>query len=67
MKCQEASFSAEGSRLLGFPGVLGGYLLAYMWPHSSGARSWASALLGKDSGVMAWWCVDGLPVGLAEQ
>ncbi|XP_062041768.1 coiled-coil alpha-helical rod protein 1 isoform X2 [Lepus europaeus] len=37
-----------------------------MWPHSSGARPWASALLGKDPGVMAWWCLDGLPQGLAE-
>nr|XP_051710943.1 coiled-coil alpha-helical rod protein 1 isoform X3 [Oryctolagus cuniculus] len=37
-----------------------------MWPHSSGARPWASALLGKDPGVMAWWCLGGLPQGLAE-
>ncbi|XP_054985211.1 coiled-coil alpha-helical rod protein 1 isoform X1 [Sorex araneus] len=37
-----------------------------MWPHSSGARPWASALIGKDPGVMAWWCLDGLPQGLAE-
>uniref|UniRef100_A0A452V2A4 Coiled-coil alpha-helical rod protein 1 n=1 Tax=Ursus maritimus TaxID=29073 RepID=A0A452V2A4_URSMA len=37
-----------------------------MWPHSSGARPWASALIGKDPGVMAWWCLDGLPEGLAE-
>ncbi|XP_043305971.1 coiled-coil alpha-helical rod protein 1 isoform X4 [Cervus canadensis] len=37
-----------------------------MWPHSSGARPWASALIGKDPGVMAWWCLDGLPQGLGE-
>ncbi|XP_044773637.1 coiled-coil alpha-helical rod protein 1 isoform X3 [Neomonachus schauinslandi] len=37
-----------------------------MWPHSSGARPWASALIGKEPGVMAWWCLDGLPEGLAE-
>ncbi|KAM8937548.1 coiled-coil alpha-helical rod protein 1 isoform 2-T2 [Lycaon pictus] len=37
-----------------------------MWPHSSGPRPWASALIGKDPGVMAWWCLDGLPEGLAE-
>ncbi|XP_032193954.1 coiled-coil alpha-helical rod protein 1 isoform X4 [Mustela erminea] len=37
-----------------------------MWPYSSGARPWASALIGKDPGVMAWWCLDGLPEGLAE-
>ncbi|XP_059034985.1 coiled-coil alpha-helical rod protein 1 isoform X12 [Mustela lutreola] len=37
-----------------------------MWPYSSGARPWANALIGKDPGVMAWWCLDGLPEGLAE-
>ncbi|XP_044113011.1 coiled-coil alpha-helical rod protein 1 isoform X4 [Neovison vison] len=37
-----------------------------MWPYSSGARPWANALTGKDPGVMAWWCLDGLPEGLAE-
>ncbi|XP_035153374.3 coiled-coil alpha-helical rod protein 1 isoform X2 [Callithrix jacchus] len=37
-----------------------------MWPHSTGARPWASALIGKDPRVMAWWCLDGLPPGLAE-
>ncbi|XP_045397564.1 coiled-coil alpha-helical rod protein 1 isoform X2 [Lemur catta] len=36
-----------------------------MWPHSSGSRPWASTLIGKDPGVMAWWCRDGLPPGLA--
>uniref|UniRef100_A0A8C5UJZ6 Coiled-coil alpha-helical rod protein 1 n=1 Tax=Microcebus murinus TaxID=30608 RepID=A0A8C5UJZ6_MICMU len=28
-----------------------------MWPRSSGSRPWA---------IMAWWCLDGLPPGLAE-
>ncbi|XP_032703228.1 coiled-coil alpha-helical rod protein 1 isoform X3 [Lontra canadensis] len=37
-----------------------------MWPYSSGARPWASALIGKDPGVMAWWCLDGLLEGLPE-
>ncbi|XP_055245937.1 coiled-coil alpha-helical rod protein 1 isoform X3 [Gorilla gorilla gorilla] len=37
-----------------------------MWPHSAGARPWASTLTGKDPRVMAWWCLDGLPSGLAE-
>uniref|UniRef100_A0A4X1VDI2 Coiled-coil alpha-helical rod protein 1 n=1 Tax=Sus scrofa TaxID=9823 RepID=A0A4X1VDI2_PIG len=42
-----------------------------MWPWttfpcSSGARLWISALIRKDPGVMAWWCLDGLPQGLAE-
>uniref|UniRef100_A0A2K6TVW0 Coiled-coil alpha-helical rod protein 1 n=1 Tax=Saimiri boliviensis boliviensis TaxID=39432 RepID=A0A2K6TVW0_SAIBB len=37
-----------------------------MWPHSTGARPWASALIGKDPRVMAWWYLDGLPPGLAE-
>uniref|UniRef100_A0A8C8YY78 Coiled-coil alpha-helical rod protein 1 n=1 Tax=Prolemur simus TaxID=1328070 RepID=A0A8C8YY78_PROSS len=37
-----------------------------MWPRSSGSRPWASTLIGKDPGVMAWWCRDGLPPGLAE-
>ncbi|XP_077017377.1 coiled-coil alpha-helical rod protein 1 isoform X2 [Tamandua tetradactyla] len=37
-----------------------------MWWHSSAARPWASAFIGKDPGVMAWWCLDGLPQGLAE-
>ncbi|XP_029800323.1 coiled-coil alpha-helical rod protein 1 isoform X3 [Suricata suricatta] len=37
-----------------------------MWPHSSGARPWASALIGKDPGVMAWWRLDGLRKGFAE-
>ncbi|XP_008155650.2 coiled-coil alpha-helical rod protein 1 isoform X1 [Eptesicus fuscus] len=36
-----------------------------MRPHPSGARPWASALVGRDPGVLAW-CVDGLPPGLAE-
>ncbi|XP_064139263.1 coiled-coil alpha-helical rod protein 1 isoform X1 [Loxodonta africana] len=37
-----------------------------MWPRSPGARPWAGAFTGKDPGVMAWWCLDGLPQGLAE-
>ncbi|XP_050644330.1 coiled-coil alpha-helical rod protein 1 isoform X2 [Macaca thibetana thibetana] len=37
-----------------------------MWPHSAGARPWASTLIGKDPRVMAWWCLDGIPPGLAE-
>ncbi|XP_054346288.2 coiled-coil alpha-helical rod protein 1 isoform X4 [Pongo pygmaeus] len=37
-----------------------------MWPHSTGARPWASTVTGKDPRVMAWWCLDGLPSGLAE-
>ncbi|XP_032126717.1 coiled-coil alpha-helical rod protein 1 isoform X2 [Sapajus apella] len=37
-----------------------------MWPHSPGARPWASSLIGKDPRVMAWWCLDGLPPGLSE-
>ncbi|XP_023581069.1 coiled-coil alpha-helical rod protein 1 [Trichechus manatus latirostris] len=37
-----------------------------MWPRSSGARPWAGAFVGKDPGVMAWWCLDGLPQGLSE-
>ncbi|XP_077619957.1 coiled-coil alpha-helical rod protein 1 isoform X3 [Crocuta crocuta] len=65
MRCQEAGFSAKRSRLPGFPGDLESGL-PYMWPHSSGARPWASALIGKDPGLMAWWCLDGLPEGLAE-
>ncbi|KAM6185038.1 coiled-coil alpha-helical rod protein 1 [Rhynchocyon petersi] len=37
-----------------------------MWPHSTGARPWAGTYIGKDPGVMAWWCLDGLPQGLTE-
>ena len=47
MRCQEAGFSAKGSRLAGFPGDLES-VLPYTWSHSSGARPWASALIGKD-------------------
>nr|XP_055186044.1 coiled-coil alpha-helical rod protein 1 isoform X4 [Nyctereutes procyonoides] len=65
MRCQEIVFSAKGSRVP-VPRGPGGGVLPYMWPHSSGPRPWASALIGKDPGVMAWWCLDGLPEGLAE-
>uniref|UniRef100_A0A8C0W4M8 Uncharacterized protein n=1 Tax=Castor canadensis TaxID=51338 RepID=A0A8C0W4M8_CASCN len=37
-----------------------------MWLHSSGVRPWVSALIGKDPGIMAWRCLDGLPQGPAE-
>ncbi|XP_025152299.3 coiled-coil alpha-helical rod protein 1 isoform X2 [Bubalus bubalis] len=67
MRCRKlAGFSAKESRLPGFPQGFWGGILCYMWPHSSGARPWASALIGKDPGVMAWWCLDGLPQGLGE-
>ncbi|XP_065769105.1 coiled-coil alpha-helical rod protein 1 isoform X2 [Muntiacus reevesi] len=67
MRCPKLSgFSAKESRLPGFPQRFWGGILCYMWPHSSGARPWASALIGKDPGVMAWWCLDGLPQGLGE-
>ncbi|XP_027379790.1 coiled-coil alpha-helical rod protein 1 isoform X2 [Bos indicus x Bos taurus] len=67
MRCPKlAGFSAKESRLPGFPQGFWGGILCYMWPHSSGARPWASALIGKDPGVMAWWCLDGLPQGLGE-
>uniref|UniRef100_A0A8D2KDD2 Uncharacterized protein n=1 Tax=Urocitellus parryii TaxID=9999 RepID=A0A8D2KDD2_UROPR len=35
-------------------------------PHSCGARPWVSTLIVKESEVMALWCLDGLPQGLAE-
>ncbi|XP_037698972.1 coiled-coil alpha-helical rod protein 1 isoform X8 [Choloepus didactylus] len=37
-----------------------------MWPRLSATRPWASAFIRKDPGVMAWWCLNGLPQGLAE-
>ncbi|KAM7137119.1 coiled-coil alpha-helical rod protein 1 isoform 3-T3 [Molossus nigricans] len=37
-----------------------------MRPQPSGARPWASALVGRGPGALAWGCVDGLPRGLAE-
>ncbi|XP_007949651.1 coiled-coil alpha-helical rod protein 1 [Orycteropus afer afer] len=37
-----------------------------MWPRSSGTRPWAGAFIGKDPGVLGWWCLDGLPQGLGE-
>ncbi|XP_072801479.1 coiled-coil alpha-helical rod protein 1 isoform X1 [Vicugna pacos] len=68
MRCQEADFPAKGSRLPGSPpppGVLSRHpallLATFIW-----GQAWASALRGKDPGVMAWWCLDGLPQGLAE-
>ncbi|XP_071067155.1 coiled-coil alpha-helical rod protein 1 isoform X8 [Dasypus novemcinctus] len=37
-----------------------------MWARPSAARPWASAFLAKEPGAVAWWCLEGLPRGLAE-